>query len=124
MKEKIKVLVIPSDGTGVGRFRSITPHTHLQSKYGDDWKFYRDTAMEKIKDMKVHTEEWFIKKFGEEIGKQKRIEYVNKRVDSLKNQKGMRCSKISQELFWLVYEKLDEKKRENVYFKELNIFSK
>jgi len=37
MKEKIKVLVIPSDGTGVGRFRSITPHTHLQSKYGDDF---------------------------------------------------------------------------------------
>ena len=37
MKEKIKVLVIHSDGTGVGRFRSITPHTHLQSKYGDDF---------------------------------------------------------------------------------------
>ena len=37
MKEKIKVLVIPSDTTGVGRFRSITPHTHLQAKYGDDF---------------------------------------------------------------------------------------
>ncbi len=37
MKEKIKVLVIPSDTTGVGRFRSITPHTHLQSKYGEDF---------------------------------------------------------------------------------------
>jgi len=37
MKEKIKILVIPSDTTGVGRFRSITPHTFLQDKYGDDF---------------------------------------------------------------------------------------
>jgi len=37
MKEKIKVLVVPSDTTGVGRFRSITPHTHLQTLYGDDF---------------------------------------------------------------------------------------
>ena len=37
MKEKIKVLVVPSDTTGVGRFRSITPHTHLQKLYGEDF---------------------------------------------------------------------------------------
>jgi glycosyltransferase involved in cell wall biosynthesis len=37
MKEKIKVLVVPSDSTGVGRFRSITPHTFLQEKYSEDF---------------------------------------------------------------------------------------
>jgi len=37
MKEKIKVLVVPSDSTGVGRFRSINPHTFLQSKYSEDF---------------------------------------------------------------------------------------
>jgi len=37
MKEKIKVLVIPSDTTGVGRFRSINPHTFLQEKYSEDF---------------------------------------------------------------------------------------
>jgi glycosyltransferase involved in cell wall biosynthesis len=37
MKEKIKVLVIPSDTTGVGRFRSINPHTFLQDKYSEDF---------------------------------------------------------------------------------------
>ena len=34
---KIKVLVIPSDRTGVGKFRSIDPHIFLQNLYGEDF---------------------------------------------------------------------------------------
>ena len=34
---KIKVLVLPSDRTGVGKFRSIDPHTFLQKLYPDDF---------------------------------------------------------------------------------------
>jgi len=34
---KIKVLVLPSDKTGVGKFRSIDPHVFLQSLYPDDF---------------------------------------------------------------------------------------
>jgi glycosyltransferase involved in cell wall biosynthesis len=34
---KIKVLVIPSDRTGVGKFRSIDPHIFLQNLYPDDF---------------------------------------------------------------------------------------
>jgi len=37
MKEKIKVLVLPSDSTGVGKFRSLDPHTFLQDKYPEDF---------------------------------------------------------------------------------------
>ena len=37
MKEKINVLVLPSDRTGVGKFRSIDPHTFLQNLYPDDF---------------------------------------------------------------------------------------
>ena len=37
MKEKIKVLVLPSDTTGVGKFRSVDPHTFLQDMYTDDF---------------------------------------------------------------------------------------
>ena len=37
---KINLLVVPSDRTGVGKFRSLDPHVHLQSLYGDD--FYID----------------------------------------------------------------------------------
>jgi glycosyltransferase involved in cell wall biosynthesis len=34
---KIKVLVIPSDRTGVGKFRSIDPHIFLQKNYSEDF---------------------------------------------------------------------------------------
>jgi glycosyltransferase involved in cell wall biosynthesis len=34
---KINVLVIPSDRTGVGKFRSIDPHLFLQKLYGEDF---------------------------------------------------------------------------------------
>ena len=34
---KIKVLVVPSDRTGVGKFRSVDPHIFLQNIYKDDF---------------------------------------------------------------------------------------
>ena len=34
---KINLLVVPSDRTGVGKFRSLDPHVHLQSLFGDDF---------------------------------------------------------------------------------------
>lgn len=34
---KIKVLVLPSDRTGVGKFRSVEPHIFLQNKYPDEF---------------------------------------------------------------------------------------
>jgi hypothetical protein len=37
MSEKIKVLVLPSDKTGVGKFRSVDPHVMLQNTYNDDF---------------------------------------------------------------------------------------
>ena len=37
MKEKINVLVLPSDKSGVGKFRSVDPHVHLQNLYPDDF---------------------------------------------------------------------------------------
>jgi hypothetical protein len=51
MKEKINVLVLPSDKTGVGKFRSIDPHVFLQNLYPDD--FHVDIDYEpRINDMK------------------------------------------------------------------------
>lgn len=34
---KIKVLVLPSDRTGVGKFRSVDPHIFLQKQFGDEF---------------------------------------------------------------------------------------
>ena len=37
LQEKIKVLVVPSDRTGVGYFRSTKPHIALEQNYPDDF---------------------------------------------------------------------------------------
>jgi glycosyltransferase involved in cell wall biosynthesis len=37
MKEKINVLAIPSDASGVGKFRSVDPHIKLQNLYPEDF---------------------------------------------------------------------------------------
>jgi hypothetical protein len=34
---KIKVLVLPSDRTGVGKFRSVDPHVMLQNNHSEDF---------------------------------------------------------------------------------------
>jgi len=41
---KINVLVIPSDRTGVGKFRSVDPHIFLQNLYPED--FHVDISFE------------------------------------------------------------------------------
>jgi hypothetical protein len=35
--KKINVLVLPSDTTGVSKFRSVDPHVMLQNLYPDDF---------------------------------------------------------------------------------------
>jgi hypothetical protein len=37
MSKQIKVLVLPSDRSGVGKFRSIDPHLFLQSEYSSEF---------------------------------------------------------------------------------------
>lgn len=37
MDKKIKMLVIPSDTTGVGKFRSVDPHVYIAEHYGDEF---------------------------------------------------------------------------------------
>lgn len=37
MDKKIKMLVIPSDRTGVGKFRSVDPHVYIAEHYGNEF---------------------------------------------------------------------------------------
>ena len=37
MDKKIKMLVIPSDRTGVGKFRTVDPHVYIAEHYGDEF---------------------------------------------------------------------------------------
>ena len=50
MKEKIRVLCLPSDTSGVGKFRSVDPHVKLQNLYPEEFHVDIDYAP-KIMDM-------------------------------------------------------------------------
>ena len=63
---KIKVLVVPSDRTGVGKFRSVDPHVFLQNLYGDD--FHVDIIYEPSYDDMNFWKEYQIVAFHRSIG--------------------------------------------------------
>ena len=63
---KIKILVLPSDKTGVGKFRSIDPHVMLQNNHGED--FHVDIDYEpKINDLN-YWKQYHIVHFHRSIG--------------------------------------------------------
>ena len=63
---KIKVLVVPSDRTGVGKFRSVDPHVFLQNLYGND--FHVDIIYEPSYDDMNFWKEYQIVAFHRSIG--------------------------------------------------------
>jgi glycosyltransferase involved in cell wall biosynthesis len=78
MTEKIKILVIPSDRTGVGKFRSIDPHIFLQKLYPDD--FHIDIEFEPDFDDLNFWKQYQIVSFHRNIGPDmdRSVEMVNK----------------------------------------------
>jgi very-short-patch-repair endonuclease len=86
--------------------------------YEDDWKIYINARKEKLNIKPANSKEWFIDKYGDEIGRIKHADYSYKKMLTLSTLKASRYSKISQTLFWEVYNKL--KNKNDVYFTELN----
>lgn len=78
MSEKIKILVLPSDRTGVGKFRSIDPHLFLQNLYPDD--FHVDIEFEPDFNDLNFWKQYQIVSFHRNIGTDmdKSIEIINK----------------------------------------------
>jgi glycosyltransferase involved in cell wall biosynthesis len=78
MTEKIKILVLPSDRTGVGKFRSIDPHIFLQKLYPDD--FHIDIEFEPDFEDLNFWKQYQIVSFHRNIGPDmdKSVEMVNK----------------------------------------------
>jgi hypothetical protein len=92
----------------------------FKKNYGDNWEeFYKKDRIN-IKNKKVNSLEWFIKKYGDNSGLSKYNEYSKQRVDNIINLSINSYSKISQELFWLIYDDLSNDEKTNCYFKELN----
>jgi glycosyltransferase involved in cell wall biosynthesis len=63
---KIKILVVPSDKTAVGNFRSIKPHQYLENKYPDEFFVDIDYSpdLEDIENLKKYDIVHYHKKLG------------------------------------------------------------
>ena len=59
MDKKIKMLVIPSDRTGVGKFRSVDPHVYIAEHYSDEF----DIDICYINQIPVNNAESFFKQY-------------------------------------------------------------
>lgn len=90
----------------------------FRKKYGDDWEKYFNKRKQYLSNLKIGSLGYYINKYGVTLGEEKYRESTLLRLSSIAKQKTCRCSKISQDLFWRVYEKLENK--ENVYFHDLN----
>jgi glycosyltransferase involved in cell wall biosynthesis len=65
--QKIKILVLPSDRSGVGKFRSVEPHIFLQNNYEDE--FHVDIDYEPKLDDESYWKQYNIVHFHRSIGK-------------------------------------------------------
>ena len=92
----------------------------FKSKYGDDWEVYYKIDRQNIKNKKVGSLSWYKKKYGDILGEEKYKEITYQRVNNIINLKQMSYSKISQEIFWEIYNQLNEDEKKDCYFKELN----
>jgi len=86
-------------------------------KFGDDWHEHYEFRKNKVKLNKANSLEWHINKYGD-VGVEKYRKYVLKKMKTLTELKANRYSKISQELFWELYDLMLNK--EDTYFHDLN----
>lgn len=89
-------------------------------KYKDNWEFFYLKNRKKISEYKVNSRQWFINKYGETDGINNYNIYLKKRINILNNIKTNRYSKISQKLFWNIFNNLTSDEQKLCYFKELN----
>ena len=84
-------------------------------KYGQDTGTERyNKYVERIK--YGQSEEYYINKYGEKNGSIKYKEFTISKISNFKD----RYSKISQDLFWNIFESLNNENREKCFFYELN----
>ena len=78
-------------------------------------KYKENTQRLSSQNKGVLTLKWFKTKYGDEIGEEKYHDHYTKIFD---NRKNMSYSKISQKLFWQIFDKIQN--NDNIFFEELN----
>jgi len=89
----------------------------FKSTYGTDWEQYHKNRKANVHENSTNSLKWFEKKYGNS-GEEKYKNYVNNKMETLSLLKANRFSKISQELFFNVYNLMDNK--DDTYFHDLN----
>ena len=90
----------------------------FKNTYGDDWKKFNDERIISIANNRTNSIFWFKKKYGDTLGTEKYHSHVEYKMSKLSELKGNKYSKISQELFWNIYNNLNDKS--GIYFHDLN----
>jgi len=90
----------------------------FKKTYGTNWKFMCDKRKIELSNKMVSSLNWYEEKYGKVIGREKYDESVYNKMIAMSNLKANKCSKISQDLFWKIYNRLNNKT--NVYFHDLN----
>lgn len=88
------------------------------NKYGDEWSQHYTDRREYLSKLKTNGKEWYINKYGEIDGINLYRQDVEARIKNITTLKGNKYSKISQDLFWRIYEQLIDKT--DMYFHALN----
>ena len=86
----------------------------FKSKYPNTWKIEYDNHFLNC----YPTLNWFKINYPD-TWKEEHDEFSNKLILNLQNN-GLGFSKISQEIFWLIYDKLTDEQKKETFFKELN----
>jgi len=89
----------------------------FKKTFNENWESHYNKRVFDTKTNKTNSLQWFMKKYGES-GREMYDEFVNNRINRIVELKGNRYSKISQDLFWSIYENLNNK--EGIYFHQLN----
>tara|TARA_R110000796_G_scaffold63162_2_gene145631 strand:+ start:5032 stop:6273 length:1242 start_codon:yes stop_codon:yes gene_type:complete len=80
-KEKIKILVVPSDRTGVSYYRSTKPHLYLEEMYPDE--FHVDINYEPQLNNDVWLKQYDVVHYHRTLGPYEQVEGIIKRLDDL-----------------------------------------
>jgi len=90
----------------------------FKKTYNNEWEFYYNKRIENLKKLKTNSLDWYIKKYGEKKGQLEYRKRYIKQLENLNELKENRYSKISQNLFWKIYDILNNKN--DIWFYELN----
>jgi very-short-patch-repair endonuclease len=83
--------------------------------------FSEEESIEKLSERQsTFSLEKCIQKYGEVEGRKRWVDRQKKWLDSTKESRKKGFSEISQELFWLIFEKLNDNKKDSIYFAQLN----